>query len=923
MSTFDSRDSISKPRSQITSVRSLTHMESELDALSELLQPLLQAASLPSDAGARVSSCLELFRQAANEAAEELRIVQKKSDDLARAQADALVYSAEIIDELDETRQRLAEARAIAEEAARDTQRLADTVFECTHDAVLIMKESYCVACNDNACSLVGDREEIIGKWPPRFSQAILETGEAANADLIECYNAAMQGNVRTVEVGFTSASGNDVWCEVTMTAFHMQSGDHVLVTVHDITNRKQFERELRRHRDFLDNIINAVPDHLVVGKSDNALVVANDAFCESFGYQRDQVIGLSIDEVNRVFAQDSSETEVTLVSGTQKVFSTKCSRFQDSVSGDTYTVATSRDITEERARERRLSLLASVFRSAAEGVAILTRDGRVLEANPTFLQMVGMSLEEILHKSLASVMRIRVSTFANDLAQVAEGQNWSGKLQVDSGQNPERWYWATISRSCDAGENGGRLIALFSDVTALEVSQRQLEKQALYDNLTGLPNRRFFKRHIASLINDSEEQQCIAVCFLDLDDFKHVNDTQGHSAGDKLLKQVARRLTKTVGNEAFVARFGGDEFAIILTNIDPACRRVATLTDQVLTALKQPFQPAGNDCVIGVSIGVTLYPEHATDVELLMKNADIAMYAAKAAGKNSVRIFNTGMQETVDLRHRIHSELRNALRGGHITLHFQPKLCSQTGRLAGCEALSRWQRPDGTYISPSEFIPIAEQTGLINSLGELVLTTAARTCRRWADEGFNPFPIAVNISPQQLRHPAFLDRIQCILAETGARPEWIELEITENAVVDDLDRARRTILNLSKIGIRTAIDDFGKGYSSLSYLATLPIQTLKIDSSFVRQMVEMQNTAAIVRSIVGLGKGLNLTVVGEGVETEEQADLLKSMGCDVLQGYLVSRPISEKNFRAWMQARGQIDHSLPISESDAGPVRR
>ncbi|MCA9045591.1 MAG: EAL domain-containing protein, partial [Planctomycetaceae bacterium] len=469
------------------------------------------------------------------------------------------------------------------------------------------------------------------------------------------------------------------------------------------------------------------------------------------------------------------------------------------------------------------------------------------------------------------------------------------------NGAQQDRWYWTSISRSGHMENYGNRLIVMFSDVTELEESQRQLEQQALYDNLTHLPNRRFFRRYLGELIGD-EEASSFAVCFLDLDDFKHVNDSLGHSVGDRLLKLVARRLTNTIGTEAFVARFGGDEFAVIVPDLDPAHQRLADITDRIHKAIQAPFRLGENVSVVGTSIGVTLYPDHAESAEILMKNADIAMYAAKSAGKNSICVFDHRMQSQVDQRHQIQRDLRTALQGGDISLHFQPKVCSRTGRLRGCEALSRWKKEDGTYVPPSEFIPIAEQSGLIVPLGELVLTYAAKCCRRWADAGYDPFPMAVNISPQQMRHPGFLERLRSILKETGAKPEWLELEITENAMVDDVERARRLILQLRELGVRTAIDDFGTGYSSLSYLQSLPIDTLKIDASFVKDVHAAKTSAAIARAVVSLGSGLGLTVVAEGVETTQQARRLAELECDVLQGYLISQPVCEEEFVAWMQ---------------------
>ncbi|MCA9043861.1 MAG: diguanylate cyclase, partial [Planctomycetaceae bacterium] len=691
-------------------MRTFAEILEDLDELKELLAFSSPNSVAETQTADDISGRLQILSEAIAQADCDFQATRKRSDEMARAQADAIVHSAEIIDELELTRRELANARAAAESAAQDTKRLADTIFERTHDAVLIMRDRRRVACNAQAERLLGCQSSL-DQWPSKFDEATLEDGSPAQSILQENYTRALSGEIAAVEVAFPTYVDDVIWCEVTMTAFSMQSDDHILVTLHDITSRKQLERELRRHRDFLDNIINAVPDHLYVKSSDQGLVVANNAFCEDFEVEREESLGRPISEVCGTEYDQEGEYDLTLNSGVRRTYSTRQSSFEDAVTGASYVVATSRDITADRARERRLSLLASVFNNAAEGVVILTREGRIVEANPMFLQMAGKTLDEISRRPLTTVLDIKQPTFANDLASVVEGASWSGKIQVNSGIQQDRWYWTSISRSGSMEGYGNRLIVMFSDVTELEESQRQLEQQALYDNLTRLPNRRFFRRYLGELISDESGRGEFAVCFLDLDDFKHVNDSLGHSVGDRLLKLVARRLTSTIGTEAFIARFGGDEFAVIVPDLDPAYRRLAEITDRILKAFQAPFGLGQSEAIVGTSIGVTLFPDHADSAEVLMKNADIAMYAAKSAGKNSIRVFDRNMQANVDQRHQIQRDLRQALQGGDITLHFQPKVCSRTGVLSGCEALARWKRDDGTYVPPVEFIPIAEQS--------------------------------------------------------------------------------------------------------------------------------------------------------------------------------------------------------------------
>ena len=322
---------------------------------------------------------------------------------------------------------------------------------------------------------------------------------------------------------------------------------------------------------------------------------------------------------------------------------------------------------------------------------------------------------------------------------------------------------------------------------------------------------------------------------------------------------------------------------------------------ENLITAFREPFQLLDVEAVVGLSIGVTSYPEHATDVGTLMCNADIAMYASKTAGKSRIRIFTPEMQNGVNTRHQVETKLRRALNGGEINLCYQPKVNARTRAVSGCEALARWRTSDGNYIPPSEFIPIAEQTGLIIQLGEYVFYRAAEQACEWDAQGIRK-TISVNVSPYQLRHPRFLEQLQITLKETGAAASWFELEITEYAMMDDVDYAIEIIGKLSEIGFQIAIDDFGTGYSSLSYLKNFTIDTLKIDLSFVRDVAHDSQSKAIIRSIVSLGTGLRLNVVAEGVETEEQADILATAGCTELQGYYFGRPMEVQQYMQWLQ---------------------
>ncbi|MCA9084814.1 MAG: EAL domain-containing protein [Planctomycetaceae bacterium] len=890
----------------------------QLDLVGEILERL--ALGTPDQAQwDRLINQFENLRHHVIVTANHLHATEIRSEALARAQADAIVYSAEVIDELEETRQRLSEARAAAEQAAGDTQRLANTIFDRTHDTIMVFRDGVCVSCNDNALSLFGCRkDDIVGQWPKPLTEEFLDGGTDAAHHLRQCFFAAAAGETAAMEVACRRSDGELVWCEVKLTGFLMQADRHVLMTVCDISSRKKFEEELRRHRDFLNNIINAVPDPLYVSNHRQQLVIVNDSYCRSFDVDRNRVVGKDVREIfpgeqgplseeteHEAYEQrGTTEEERThrTADGTKRIHSVRRSVFDDTVSGDQYVVGIARDVTSQKEREERLNLLASVFNNAAEGVAILTRDGEILEANPRLVEMFGCGA--LVGRQLNNIIELNIEDFANELVRVSRGEPWSGKISATLAVNEQHWFWLSLSRNEAAECPGNEIIAMFSDVTQLENSQRQLRRQAMHDNLTGLPNRGFYRTYLNELIHPKNgTTDPFTICFMDLDEFKGVNDSLGHGTGDQLLIEVARRLSTTIGQHAFIARFGGDEFAAVFPQRRCREKNVDDCIDALLSAFQEPFDLGTSEVSIGLSIGMASYPFDGTDVESLMSNADIAMYAAKDAGKNHARRFSPKMQERADQRHLIQAELRRVLQGGGISVEFQPKVCTHTGKPHGCEALARWRRADGTMIPPAEFIPIAEQTGVIVPLGEFVLSRTLECCRDWNERGINLFPVAVNISPQQLRSVRFVERLMEILEEYNAEPEWLELEITENAMVEDIGHAITTINRLVDLGFRIAIDDFGTGYSSLSYLRFFRIHTVKIDGSFVSEITTDKKCAAIAESIISLGRGLDLCVVAERVETAEQREVLARAGCDVVQGYLVSRPLTALAIEEWLQS--------------------
>jgi diguanylate cyclase (GGDEF)-like protein len=423
-----------------------------------------------------------------------------------------------------------------------------------------------------------------------------------------------------------------------------------------------------------------------------------------------------------------------------------------------------------------------------------------------------------------------------------------------------------------------------------LQASEAQAQHLAFHDVLTGLPNRALFNERLDQGLLQVRRGEPRAVLLLDLDRFKNINDTLGHFAGDALIREFGSRLTRLVGEGDTVARLGGDEFAILAVNAGNL-DEIQALCERILEAMRHPFVLFGNLAYIGVSIGVTIAPEAGLDRGDLLRKADIALYRAKGEGRDCYRLFTPAMDESVKLRGIIEEELRVALATGEgLLVYYQPQVAGADQKVIGLEALVRWQHPTRGLISPEQFVPIAEETGLISQLGEWVLRQACDTARRWPD-----LFVAINLSPKQIRSNGFADRTLAIIHESGAHPDHIELEVTESVLLKDDNEMHDTLKRLRGAGVRIALDDFGTGYSSLSYLRRFQVDKIKIDRSFIQQLGHTADSAAIVTAVVTLGHAMGLLVTAEGVETGEQSDFLAAVGCNALQGYLFSRAVPEE----------------------------
>ncbi|MCJ2049337.1 putative bifunctional diguanylate cyclase/phosphodiesterase, partial [Methylobacterium sp. J-070] len=453
------------------------------------------------------------------------------------------------------------------------------------------------------------------------------------------------------------------------------------------------------------------------------------------------------------------------------------------------------------------------------------------------------------------------------------------------------------------------RFIGTQIDISARKAAEGQIAHMARHDGLTDLPNRALFYERLEGRLADlsTDDGSCAVLC-LDLDHFKAVNDSLGHLAGDALLRAVAHRIRVVLRAEDTVARLGGDEFAVLMRKVGDL-RRVEALAERLIDAVRAPVSFGEQQMQVGLSIGIALAPAHGVDGETLFKRADLALYRAKAEGRNTYRVFEPAMDEVVAERRDLERDLRHAIEGGELTLYYQPQVTTSGGDLVGFEALVRWMHPERGLVPPNAFIPLAEETGLILALGEWVLRAACREAARWE----RPLKVAVNLSPHQFQQADLAERVLAILTETGLSPMRLELEITETVIINDMARALGILRRLKALGISIAMDDFGTGYSSLATLQAFPFDKIKIDRSFVGHVEGSPQAAVIVRAVLGLGRSLGMSVVAEGVETEEQMRFLAAEACDEAQGYLIGRPQPIERFAERVGAAERVtDCSVP-----------
>ena len=681
-----------------------------------------------------------------------------------------------------------------------------------------------------------------------------------------------------------------------------------------DVTSRKEAEHALVRSEQNYRELMEQAGDAITVAEHEGGRYMdVNQAACNMMGYTREEFLEIGIRQL--IHPDDLAKTPVRFeemwsgkVIHTERRLRRKDGRYiqvemTSKMLPDGRLISIKRDVTQRKQAEADLRIAAVAFESQ-ESLLITDADGVILRVNKAFTESTGYTSEEVVGQTprILKSGRHDAAFYAAMWQSIHSTGTWQGEIW-DRRKNGEIYpKWLTITAVKGEDRKVTHYVGSHTDITKRKAAEEEIKHLAFYDPLTRLPNRRLLMDWLQhALVASARNGRKGALLFIDLDNFKTLNDTLGHAIGDLLLQQVAQRLQSCVRDGDTVARLGGDEFVVMLEDLSEQALEAAAQTEavgeKILATFVQPFLLAGQEHTYTSSIGAALINGHQHALEELLKQADIAMYQAKKSGRNTLRFFDPQMQASIAARASMETQLRQAMEKGQFHVHYQIQVDSSS-RALGAEALIRWLHPERGLVSPAQFISLAEETGLILPIGQWVLDTACVQLKAWQQKALTrDLVLAVNVSAKQFRHAEFSTQVHAAVQRHGVNPELLKLELTESLLLENIEDTIKTMNALNEIGVQLSLDDFGTGYSSLQYLKRLPLDLLKIDQSFVRDIATSRNDEAIVRTIIAMARSLNLDVIAEGVETEVQRQLLLSNGCNRYQGYLFGRPVPIAQF--------------------------
>lgn len=783
------------------------------------------------------------------------------------------------------------------------------SVFLAAPVGVGVVKSRVIKDVNKQMCEITGYRASELVDQDARMLYPSDEDYEFVGR---EKYAQIKTEGIGTVETRWRRKDGQII--DVLLSSAPLDKNDlskGLTFTAMNITERKRVEADLIESKEVYRGVVQDTPVLLCRFLPDGEIVFVNNAYAEYFQMQPEALVGSKfldlIPEADRQMVManlaglsentptQSHEHQVIAPDGTVRWQRWTNRAIFNALGKVMVYQSIGEDITERKQDEERLHQAAAVFASTVEGVTITNLEGRILDVNQAFSDITGYERDEVIGENprILKSGRHDINFYQAMWQSLLSTGQWRGEIwnrRKDGHVYPEL---LTISIVRDQNGSSTGYVGVFSDITNIKQSEERLDYLAHHDALTDLPNRLLLNARLHQSIKHSSRQHAMmAVVFIDLDRFKHLNDSLGHPLGDDLLRQLAKRLDQTIRSDDTVARISGDEFVVLLEDVGTA-EHTAVAVDKLMEVFKTPFLLEMNKVYITASMGVSLYPQDGDQATELLQHADAAMHRAKDEGRNTYQFYTSDLTSAAFEHVFLENALRGALANQEFRLVYQPRVDLMSGKFTGMEALLRWHHPNQGVISPARFIPIAEQGGLIIDIGAWVLSTACAQGKAWLDQGYDIGRIAVNVAGPQIQDPGFIQQVESILKASGFPTGHLELEVTESFVMRRTEDCIQQLTTLRALGIEIAIDDFGTGYSSLSYLKQLPIDNLKIDQSFVRDIPNDPNDMAISEAVIAMGKALGMRIIAEGVETEKQAEFLREKGCAQAQGYLFSRPVS------------------------------
>ncbi|MCD2519113.1 EAL domain-containing protein [Massilia sp. G4R7] len=801
-----------------------------------------------------------------------------------------------------------------AREALRRSESALGGMLESIGDAFFAVDAEWRLTyANTRAAAFVG-----VAPGTTIGSPLLEAVPDLRHSSFLQRYRQVMETRVAATFEAFWEP--RQVWVEARV----YPAGDGISVYFHEITARRAAEQALRKSEQRFRKLFNQAGDSIMIVDGQLNIVSVNDQACARFGYTREEFLGLRATDVNfglagagallsslRAGQAQLLRMQKHCKDGSSFPAEVQISRFDDE--GEEFFLAVIRDLSAREEAEHQLRESERRFREIIEltpsGYLLLDGDGALLDVNPSLCRLSGHPREALVGSRLEALFHCFNWTILED---GPPGQTAVQGVEAVLRHREDYHIHVLFNGSIKRGLDGRTvsLTGLMTDITGRKAAERRLQELATHDTLTGLPNRARLAERVQQML-DGCGSGALAVMFLDLDRFKEVNDSFGHEMGDVLLCEVAGRLRSVVRPGDVIARLGGDEFVVAASCAGgrAAAERIAAQLLEVLTA---PVTVGGIDVIVGASIGISMYPQDARTRETLFQTADTAMYRAKNAGRNRYRFFEPEMTVATQVRMALEVSLRPALARGEFELHYQPRIDLARMAPVGMEALIRWNHPERGRVPPQQFIGIAEETGLIVPIGRWVLQEACARTRALIDEFGRKMVVSVNVSARQLGNAHFVDEVRAVLLETGLAPDCLELELTESALIEDIERTAAMLKDLKRLGVALAVDDFGTGYSSLAYLRRFPIDVLKLDRSFLLQEDGNVTTSDFVKAFVEMAHALNMAVVAEGVETEEMLELLRAARCDQAQGYLLAKPMPLDTLRIVGWTASPSAHSTP-----------